>query len=68
MNIFMNNRIAKLESQKISLNKRLMLLVKNYLRIIMLKTIQKNILYQIKIFCSFKNLPKINLNLISRRK
>ena len=50
MNSFMNNRIIKLGPQKISLKKRLMLLVKNYLRIIMLKTIQKNILhYQIKI-------------------
>ena len=42
---------------------------KNYLIIIILKIILKNMIhYQIKNFCSLKEEPKTNLNLISKRK
>ena len=42
---------------------------KNYIIIIILKTIQKNMIhYQIKNFCSLEKLPKTNLTLISKIK
>ena len=52
---FMNNRIKKLVRLKINCKQILMKIGKNYLIIIILKTILQNMIhYQIKNFCSLK--------------
>ena len=69
MNFFMSNRITKLGPLKITYRLTLMKIGKNYLIIIILKTILKNMIhYQIKNFCSLEKLPKTHLTLISKIK